>query len=1151
MAVIGSATLNIVPKVEGGLANAINGEISKAKVSGLGKSAGGSFMGGFASGASIGVWSQVASRAIGAVTSSLGGAASRVDTLNNYPRIMESLGVAGDVARASMDKMSTSLDNVPTRLDDMANTVQGIYAATMKYGTGLDTVTDAGLALNSMLLAGGQSTSVVNSAMEQFRQMVAKGKPDLQDWRALISAAPGQMDQLAKAMLGPTAAADDLYAALGGGKEADYTGAFEWGSISMGEFVERFAGLRDEFEGAAQDAQGGIGTAFANMKNAVTKGVANVLDAFGQDRIAVALGDVKGMINDVFGRDDTQGLRAFAVEVAPMVSDAWDSMVDHVSAFSEKVAPSLGVVSDKVIGVMGEVGPKVGEALWSVLDSAADAAPAVADAVVGVLDVAGDTVGTIAGVVAEAAPVVSQIAQDVLPVISDVVQAMGPALPALMVANTAFGGLAGLAGGMSAAGGGIQAIAGALGAVGSVAPMVGTLADVGPAISLVAESGKLLGASGVVGSIGSMATALADVAPMVTSISDIGPALSLVAESGGGIAAALNPATLAFGAAAAGAGLLGLGVMKATENERRARRASSDLDEALSSVRENTEGIGIAMYAGAGDVSGFGDAAKDASIGIEGLADSIERHNQRNARTRESAEESIYMLGQYRDIVDECAGAGEVSAEKQAKLEWALKGIEDATGQAFSVEQVLTGEYKDQAGEVMSTKDAIDQLIATKQQEARVNALQDMYTDALKEQMKAEKVAQEASEKYHEAHDGWVAKATEGYRQQGMSAQEAAKTAEEAFRNGEYGYLAEEYEAANKALEGLTQETQTYADMMGEAVEAENAQWGEREGVIMTSEKMREACKRLGIDVKDLSEGLLDAGVSAEDLARVGEDNFALLAEAAGGDIDTLVGLIQDYNEQEFESKYGYLHVDGYGNVVDANGAIYEWNGTEFVPKFAHVGTDAPEAAGELDQVSQKASSLGGSIARVSVDVDGTGKINDATNAFGKIPKNPKSTYSISTSGMGTVNSASSTLRSLNGRVFSSTYVINRVTRTSTVGGKAPMAHGGHVEPRHAAGYIAAGPTRTNFGLVGENGIEAVYNNDDGSSDVYPLNNPRYLGYADPLAERIAKAMGEKSSGVTYNTYINDAVVNGDAEVQAAVLALLSTLQRKGAMNRG
>ena len=129
MAVIGSATLNIVPKVQGGLANYINGEITKANVSAKGQQAGSSFMDGFSSGAGIGIWSTIASRAIGVVTDSLGAAASRVDTLNNYPRIMQSLGVETDVANRSIAKMSDELQNVPTKLDDMANTVQGLYTS--------------------------------------------------------------------------------------------------------------------------------------------------------------------------------------------------------------------------------------------------------------------------------------------------------------------------------------------------------------------------------------------------------------------------------------------------------------------------------------------------------------------------------------------------------------------------------------------------------------------------------------------------------------------------------------------------------------------------------------------------------------------------------------------------------------------------------------------------------------------------------------------------------------------------------------------------------------------------------------------------------------------------------------------------------------
>ena len=106
------------------------------------------------------------------------------------------------------------------------------------------------------------------------------------------------------------------------------------------------------------------------------------------------------------------------------------------------------------------------------------------------------------------------------------------------------------------------------------------------------------------------------------------------------------------------------------------------------------------------------------------------------------------------------------------------------------------------------------------------------------------------------------------------------------------------------------------------------------------------------------------------------------------------------------------------------------------------------------------------------------------------------------------------------------------------------------VIPKHASGYIATGPTLTNQGWIGEDGVEAVANWATGGA-VVPLTNKRYML---PIADAIADGMSRRGGGgggVTYNTYINDAVVNGDAEVQAAVINLLSTLQRKGAMNRG
>ena len=109
------------------------------------------------------------------------------------------------------------LSTLPTRLDDMVSVVQGITATVGD----LDKATDVGLALNDMLIASGSSTQLCSAAMEQFRQILSKGKPEMEDWRSLTTAAPGQMDQLAKSMLGPTANANDLYAALGGDLTSD------------------------------------------------------------------------------------------------------------------------------------------------------------------------------------------------------------------------------------------------------------------------------------------------------------------------------------------------------------------------------------------------------------------------------------------------------------------------------------------------------------------------------------------------------------------------------------------------------------------------------------------------------------------------------------------------------------------------------------------------------------------------------------------------------------------------------------------------------------------------------------------------------------------------------------------------------------------
>jgi len=348
MTSIGSAELLIVPKFDG-LSGKVNSALSGVDTTPSGRKMGKgvsdgvtSGLGGLVKGGAIaGVFSSITSKAMDLISSHVGSAVSRLDTLNNYPKVMQSLGVDANEAQASIQTMSDRLSSLPTRLDDMAATTQGLYAATKDYGTSLTTATNAGLALNDMLLAGGQGTQVASSAMEQFRQMLSKGKPDMQDWKSLLSAAPGQMDQLAKSMLGPTANANDLYAALGGGG-ADAT-------ISMSQLLDAIIQLDNEggaglasFKDQAEDATGGVQTAMDNLGNAFTKGIAKVMTTIGNENIVSGINTVKGAVNGLF--DVTSNVIESSMDFAKYSDNGANAMSRITDAMQKASGPVDGVI---------------------------------------------------------------------------------------------------------------------------------------------------------------------------------------------------------------------------------------------------------------------------------------------------------------------------------------------------------------------------------------------------------------------------------------------------------------------------------------------------------------------------------------------------------------------------------------------------------------------------------------------------------------------------------------------------------------------------------------------------------------------------------------------------------------------------------------
>ena len=551
---------------------------------------------------------------------------------------------------------------------------------------------------------------------------------------------------------------------------------------------------------------------------------------------------------------------------------------------------------------------------------------------------------------------------------------------------------------------------------------------------------------------------------------------------------------LALAAVAAGVKIL---YDEMTEADRDAR----NLADAMSGIDANTEGLAAAFTLGATSMEDFGQKAGLAKSDIDGLLDSVREHNKRNAETRDSTASLIGELEHYKGVIDAAAGAGDSYAGSQGELEVAISRVNEILGTSFDKHQVLEGKYKDEAGEVHNLKDEIDNLIATKEREAQANALTEMATDAYKERVKAEQELQKAEDEYSQHWNAWAPNYIKSLQEQGVSYEEAERRAKDFFdnksvRGSEY---ARNVEAATKAVSELTEEEQTYYDMLGDLTEAENAHWGKREGIIMTTEKMRDACERLGIDAAALSQGLQDAGVSVEDFARIGGDQFAIMAEMAGGDMATLIGYIQDYNATEFDSKYGELHVDGMGNVVDAKGTIMEFNGTEFVPKFLEVDTNAGEAAGEVEDLKQKSDAVTDKDAKVDASVSGKNLVEDLDKAIRTVPKSTGVSMTANVYGKGNVDNLLNTLASANGRTYDVYFNTHNTTYNRTVN-EGPRARGAIIS--HAAGDILMANKRGDgvmwdaYNRIGEQGAEAIV----------PLQRP----FADDFAGTVADAMARQ-----------------------------------------
>lgn len=299
--------------------------------------------------------------AMNTVTTSLDGAITRFDTLHSYPKVMNSLGFSTDAAKASVSKLNASVQGLPTSLADIVKSAQSLTSVTGNMGK----ATDTAIALNHALLASSASTADVSRAQQQYSQMLAVGKPDMQSWRTLQETMAPALTKTAKKL------------GIASGNTTELYNAMKSGQITFDQFNAALIECDTEAGGFAETALSAsktIRTGFTNIKSAVENVEMRIISAFNNILDSQGFGSFVDILDKV--KSSIYSLSGAFMETKDGIDYTFKPAIlqDFMSAINTmktKVRSALNAFKDtgaiqeaqKALDKFGQAFNKIGDAL--------------------------------------------------------------------------------------------------------------------------------------------------------------------------------------------------------------------------------------------------------------------------------------------------------------------------------------------------------------------------------------------------------------------------------------------------------------------------------------------------------------------------------------------------------------------------------------------------------------------------------------------------------------------------------------------------------------------------------------------------------------------------------------------------------------------
>ena len=291
----------------------------------------------------------IASAAFNVLKSSMDSAISRFDTLNQFPKVLQALGVSAEDSERAMQKLSDGIEGLPTTLDDIAASAQEMYTSF----NDMDKATDTAVALNNALLGSGASAEQAKRGTQQYSKALQTGKVDMMMWNTLSETMDVGLIKIAEGFgYAGKSAKNDLYKAL------------QDGTIRLDEFNDKLievgtgTGVMAEL---AKENSLGIATSLTNLKNAAAKGIANIIDSFNK------------LSKEVTGKEISENIDSMKVVV-----NASFSAIQKIIEATTPVFKMFGVVVKGTISVVKALSPAIvglmtAYAAYTVINKANDA----------------------------------------------------------------------------------------------------------------------------------------------------------------------------------------------------------------------------------------------------------------------------------------------------------------------------------------------------------------------------------------------------------------------------------------------------------------------------------------------------------------------------------------------------------------------------------------------------------------------------------------------------------------------------------------------------------------------------------------------------------------------------------------------------------